>query len=260
MAVAGPGAGKKCIFPFMTRTTVHYACTRQGGHMPWCGTKPEENGGDIYHWGDCSNNCPVEHNDLADHIMKLYKERKQDSIFFASTKIKLQWFDYLVALEQSIFWTDCPIFMPMKYSNGFVSQKLDQNIIFYERQDLKYNLVDIFAVNRGPPIELKLGTWEKGAGVVFENKRNKWDRRTDLMGALFGNTLWSNDKMADFVYSENGTIIGSKGWLQDILFHVIGSLNLTVETRKNILLSWYPEDYNKKLAKESGEVKCNFKY
>ena len=26
------------------------------------------------------------------------------------------------------------------------------------------------------------------------------------------------------------------------------------------LPSWYPEDDNKKLANESGEVKCNFKY
>ena len=26
------------------------------------------------------------------------------------------------------------------------------------------------------------------------------------------------------------------------------------------LLSWYPEDDNKKLANESGEVKCNFEY
>ena len=143
-----------------------------------------------------------------------------------------EWLEYLASKEQSMFRSDCPNFFPLGQSQMLL-QKLDSNIIFYERKDSNYNLVDIFAVNNGPPIVLQFGTWVEGKGLQLEKSMNRWERRTDLMGAKFVNTLWDNEIMAHFIYNENGTIIGSDGWLQEILQYVIGSLNLTVETRSD---------------------------
>ena len=48
-----------------------------------------------------------------------------------------------------MFRSDCPVFMPLEYSD-IVELRLDSHIIFYEQHgDGGYNLVDKFAVNGG---------------------------------------------------------------------------------------------------------------
>ena len=56
------------------------------------------------------------------------------------------------------------------------------------------------------------------------------------MGATFLNTLWENDIMANFLYNDttNSTIIGSKGWFQDVLFYITERLNMHVKIREEI--------------------------
>ena len=164
----------------------------------------------------------------------LYKQRKQDSVIFVGTDTNHLWLEHLSMLEPSIFRSDCPVFMPIELSN-IVELKLDANILFYAKEGDQYNLIDKFSVDSGSPIIIHFGSWVERNGLQLERRINRWERRTDLMGATFVNTLWQdkkNKKMADFIYNENGTIIGSKGWFQEILFYVIGTLNLTVETRE----------------------------
>ena len=164
----------------------------------------------------------------------MYKQRKQDSIIFVGNDTKKEWLDHLIYLEQKIFSSDCPIFMPGDYS-GMMDLRLDSNIIFYQKEEEgTYNLIDKFSVNGRNPIAMKLGKWCSTCnGVILEKSMNRWDRRTDLMGASFINTLQKNGYAADFVYDENNNIIGSKGWDQEVLFYVIRHLNLTVTTRES---------------------------
>ena len=131
-----------------------------------------------------------------------------------------------------MFRSDCAIFMPNEYAKT-LKLRLDTNIIFYEKDETKYSLFDRFAINGGTPIVLKLGNWEKSNGVQLQMRMNRWERRTDLMGATFHNSLWSNAGLttwADFIYDENATITGSWGWVQETLFYMTDQLNLTVIT------------------------------
>ena len=164
----------------------------------------------------------------------LYREVKQDSVIILANLTK-KWLKHLEHLEPTMFRTDRPIFMPKEYSKT-VELKLDSNIVFFEIQaNGTINLVDEFAVNGGPTIDFQLGTWDMANGMRLEKTLNRWDRRTDLYGATFVNTLAPNDDFADFVRDENNTIIGSKGWLQDKLKYVIEQLNLTVKTTESTL-------------------------
>ena len=164
----------------------------------------------------------------------MYKQRKQDSIIFVGNDTKKEWLDHLIYLEQKIFSSDCPIFMPGDYS-GMMDLRLDSNIIFYQKEEEgTYNLIDKFSVNGQNPIAIKLGKWCSTCnGVKLEKSMNRWERRTDLMGASFINTPKKNGHVSDFIYDKNNNIIGSKGWYQEVLFYVINHLNLTVKTEEN---------------------------
>ena len=124
--------------------------------------------------------------------------------------------------------------MPVEYSN-IIEHRLDNNILFYENiEQERYHLVDIFAIKGGRAIVLDMGTWEKGSGVQLERKINRWDRRRDLMGAKFVNTLKYNHEYSYIIYNNsngeiflqnesrccNGTVIGSGGTYQDIVFYM----------------------------------------
>ena len=89
-------------------------------------------------------------NSFADYIVMLHHRRKQDSLIFAGTKISKGMLEDLHTLEQDIFRSDCPIFLPMEYSN-VMTLRLDSNIVFYgDQEDGSYSLVDKFAVNGEP--------------------------------------------------------------------------------------------------------------
>ena len=175
-----------------------------------------------------------DHIDLAEHISMLYEQRRQDSVLI--TDINSDLLAHLTMLVPSMFRSNSPIFMPLEFSNK-VELKLDSNIIFYEEKGHgKFNMVDKFAVNGGQPLVLQMGTWDEINGAKLEMRVNRWDRRTDLMGATFLNTLWPNDKWADFIYDNNGTIIGSKGWFQEKLFYITDRLNMQVKIREEVIL------------------------
>ena len=180
---------------------------------------------------------------FADFVAKSFHLWQQDSTFFiGSLKTAL--------LVPKMFTSDCPAFMPVEYSDR-IEHRLDNNILFYEKiGQVRYNLVDIFAIKGGRAIVLDMGTWEKGSGLQLERKINRWDRRNDLMGAKFVNTFKYNRDYSYFIYNNsngeivlqnesrccNGTIIGSGGTYQDLLFYMTDRLNITVETRNETRL------------------------
>ena len=71
--IAGPGAGKPCIFPFKWGGKVHNNCTLEYSRIYWCSTMVDENGQHVLgHEGHCSLGCPgVEYEG--------YKEEKCDT-------------------------------------------------------------------------------------------------------------------------------------------------------------------------------------
>ena len=174
-----------------------------------------------------------EQNELTEHIAMLYKQRKQDGVFFIGTVDEL--LRHLESLEPSMFRSSCPIFMPLELSNA-LGLKLDTNILFYEKESTKYKVTDMFAVNGGAPITLNVASWDESDGLILEKRISRLERRTDLMGATFLNTLWPSQLWANFIYNDNGTVIGSKGWFQDKLFYVTDALNLTVTIREEMVL------------------------
>ena len=162
----------------------------------------------------------------------LYYDRKQDSLIFIGSEIHTELLDNLQSSVQDMFRSDCPIFLPIEYSRS-VEMKLDNNIVFYENHmNGRYSLIDKFTVNGGPEIVLEIGAWDSN-GVDMKTKMNRWDRRTDLMGATFVNTLYEHKvgSSALFIHDSNGTIIGSRGHYQDQLFYILERLNVTIETR-----------------------------
>ena len=174
-----------------------------------------------------------EQNELADHIAMLYKYRKQDSVFFIGENKEL--LRNLALLEPSMFRSSCPVFMPLGLSDA-IDLRLDTNILFYKNINVEYHLVDKFSVNGGAGIELNVAFWDERDGLKVEMRVNRWERRTDLMGATFLNTLWHTTNWAEFIYNDSGSIIGSKGWFQEKLFYITDRLNLTVKIREEIIV------------------------
>lgn len=168
---------------------------------------------------------------LADFLIMLYKNRKLNSMIFVDHYVHRDLLNYLQFVNMDMFIADLPIFLPNEYSRT-IEIRLDNNVVFYDTQtNGSYSLIDRYTVNGGPEMVMEIGTWDKN-GVSLTKKMNKWDRRTNLMGAKFVNTLYENEVGgAFFVYGQNGTIIGSTGHYQDQLFYILDRLNVTIETR-----------------------------
>ena len=169
-------------------------------------------------------------NAFADFITTLHIDRKLNSLIFLDNHSHQDLLIYLQFVNMDMFTSDSPIFLPNEYS-ATMELRLDNNIVFYESSiNGSYSLIDKYSVNGGPEIVMEIGTWDKN-GVTLTKKMNRWDRRTNLMGSKFINTLYENKVGgAFFVYGKNGTIIGSRGHYQDQLFYILDGLNVTIET------------------------------
>ena len=155
----------------------------------------------------------------------IYNQTKQDGLFFVGTPKHTRLLNDLQTMVPDMFRSDCPIFMPMKYSNA-VEMKLDRNIIFYKSdEDEKYSLVDKFAIKGGPVIGLEVGAWDKSNGVQLDKRTNRWDRRTDLMGA----------KLTSMDISQSGGLSQkavknrlSRPELNEMSYYFAETINLTI--------------------------------
>ena len=198
----------------------------------------------------CLQNGDTDIAELTQHLTVIHEGRKQDGMIFVGAKVHEQLLKHMEDTDgtsllrspsianplesishPSFFRTNSPVFMPQEYSH-MMTLRLDSNIIFYEEvNDTAFELVDIFAVGGGPAIKLKLGMWGIGGGEIkLQSSMSRWDRRRDLKGAPFVNSIMVNGHWADFTRDDEGNITGSKGYTQEMLFYIIDSLNLTVKT------------------------------
>ena len=170
---------------------------------------------------------PSNLNLVADHLTLLHLNRMQDGVIFVGSDCHSR---LLKLVTQKIFRSNCPVFMPLCYSNE-IKLRLDSNIIFYvEQNTTQYQLIDIFAVKGGPLRSLRLGSWTRGEGMALEGSINRWDRRNDLTGATFVNSARNNDHYAVFRRNKDGKILYSWGMLQYMLgIVVVEKLNMTVK-------------------------------
>ena len=175
--------------------------------------------------GLCLINNGEQMQEMAKHLNAIYKGRKQDGIIFLGTRYHEHLVEQMIKLAPTIFTSDYPVFMPIEYSD-MMKLRLDSNIIFYKSSiPQRFELIDKFAVKGSPPIKLKLGLWNLDIGVTLQSSMNRWERRTDLGGALLINGVPDRK-----LIKVNGTIIGSEGYFQDKLFYITDRLNLTVKT------------------------------
>ena len=174
----------------------------------------------------------MEASEVAEHLSNVHKLGKQDGILLIGVKSHQKLLGILAndIPNESLFTRNYPVFMPTSYQND-IKLRLDSNVLFYEESGrASYGLQDIFAVKGGPPINLKVGKWDRARGLTLHTTINRWKRRTDLRGAPFINVFTWAGNWASLIKDQDGNITGSKGLIQDMLFYITDNLNLTIET------------------------------
>lgn len=181
----------------------------------------------IYQWLLCLSNRDTK--ELANNLASVHIQRKQDGIIYVGHQGHEELFKLLSERAPSVF-AAYPLFMPKSYQND-VHLRLDSNIYFYEVSEHEYyELFDIFAVTAGPSIVIEVGNWSIEDSIVLIKSMNRWDRRTNLHRTRFINCIANNPPTAELIKDRNGSIIGSKGPYQDLLYYITDQVNLTVET------------------------------
>ena len=183
----------------------------------------------------------LELNELTEHLIMSDKRGKQDGIIFIGDQYEL--IEQLQTKAPAMFRSNYPMFIPLEYST-LISLRLDSNIIFSEQQGPAYRLVDMFSVKGGPPIISELGTWDKIGGIKLKQKTHRWDRRTDLSGAVIVNNLGNFGSYSRIIRDDKGKVVGSQGELQNLLFFMAETLNATIKTTELPALGAWKELQN----------------
>ena len=179
-------------------------------------------------WILCLSNAG-DMNELAKHLVDIYSQTKHDGLIFLGQHGHGKLLKKLADDAPLLLSTNYPIFMPTSYKTD-IKLRLDSNVLFFEEKNVgNYDLYDIFAVKGGPSIALEVGRWNNDNGMVLRKRMNRWDRRTDLKGAIFVNGVSENPGWCDFIRDTNGNLIGTEGWYQEMLFYITDQLNLKVE-------------------------------
>ena len=132
----------------------------------------------------CVSNDGTDNVALIEHVAFLHKESRRDAlIVIGGGEQNRQLIAELARLAPFVFTSNCPVFMPIEYSD-VIPLRLDSNIIFYEEELDGFKMTDMFAVKEGSTITLDLGTWDTLRGFRFISAKNRWDRRRNLNGEL----------------------------------------------------------------------------
>ena len=179
---------------------------------------------------------------IAEHLLTLHRGRKQDGIIFVGSGKHRELLSLLADITPSeviintvdgpgsIFTSECPVFMPEEYRKD-LKLRLDSNIVFFKPWEVKKcQLVDIFAVKDGLQISEVMGNWDGRKGITFSGHRNRWDRRRDLRGANFTNGFHYQEGWAIPVRDDEGNLVGSEGYFQEMLFYITDGLNVTLKS------------------------------
>ena len=168
--------------------------------------------------------------DLALHLNMIYQLRKQDGLIFIGSRAHEKLVKQLAQISPFIFSSNCPVFMPIEYGKH-IELRLDSNILFYKKvSESEYTLLDKFGVKGGSPVTQELGSWNKDAGLELRASKFRWNRRTDLNGAVFINTLKFYKNYAEPLYDSQGNVVGSEGSHQARVHAFAESMNLNIET------------------------------
>ena len=134
-----------------------------------------------------------------------------------------------------MFTSECPVFIPREYLNA-TRLRLDSNILFYQhiKETGENRVTDIFAVKGGEPRVVEVAKWSGTYGFNFVGNINRWDRRVNLKGVIFENSLGDYGYQAHLIKDNNGAL-RSYGWFQDVLFYVTDGLDLAMKIKKNPL-------------------------
>ena len=181
-------------------------------------------------WLLCLSNV-MDTNEVVDYLVNGHK--RQDGVLLVGNQGHEDLLNKVANesdLNGSLFTRNYPFFMSISYKNN-IKLRLDLNILFYEdKGEANYQLYDIFAVKGGPPITLEVGKWNSRSGIKLQKSKNRWDRRTDLGGATFINAFGFNPRYSEPIKDKHNNTVGTKGYVQDMLFYVTDKLNLTIET------------------------------
>ena len=184
-----------------------------------------------HQWVLCFINDKVDHEELASYLISIHQQHKQDGLIFVGGQANNEILKQISKSASTLLTSNYPIFMPTSYKNN-IQLRLDSNIFFFsDRENGTYELHDIFAVKGGANIITDVGKWNIDDGMMLIKSMNRWDRRTDLRGATFINSLVINDYWAIITKDMHGNINGSKGWFQDKLYYITDNLNLTIEIK-----------------------------
>ena len=179
-----------------------------------------------HQWLLCLQN-EVDSVEVLHHMEIIQQGRKLDSLIFVGIQGHGNILKQLSVGATNFLISNIPAFIPISYRNN-IKLRLDSNIIFYAENDGgNFELYDIFAVKGGPSIELELGNWTHDNGMRLLNTKNRWERRTNLKQSTFINCMANNPGWAEFIRDKNGWIIGSKGYIPNMLFYITDMLNLT---------------------------------
>ena len=181
----------------------------------------------IYHSG------PESMNETLSEIMGMQITSSNSAIFFDGCELM----PVLNGLDsQDFFQKDIICMLNYELLSANLDWRLDSKVFFYDiKSTEKVTLTEKYAIKGGQPIVRELVAWMKDTG--FRNSDPTQDHlslkclhslRSDLMGVNLVNAAIEWPREVYFIRDSNGSIIGSTGYLQEILQALQLALNFTV--------------------------------
>ena len=156
-------------------------------------------------WVLCLSTSQHDESDIAAHLKTLHLNRKQDAVIFVKGEGMGRVIEKVTKIVPSLFRSPSPVFLPYDYAH-LINPTLDSNSIFYKEEvgTSRQTLIDIYAVNGGPPIIQNIGSWSRSEGLVLTASKYRWNRRIDLRGSSISNALSFYKNNAEPVYDNQG--------------------------------------------------------
>jgi hypothetical protein len=153
---------------------------------------------------------PVDMTDVSQHIQQLEQSQQVDVIIF------LDVFHPSVLWQLSALLSKGVTFLVPKNQNFNLTLRLDTNLFLYEEVNKSINLFESYSIKAGPVITQEIGTWNQTDRLNIPIP-GLWVRRYDLRGLLIRSTAVPYPAMCKFFFGKDNKIIGSSGYLQEIL-------------------------------------------
>ena len=173
--------------------------------------------------------------ETSNEVLNLDMSSSKSAVFFTG-------YDILPVLanisSRGFFQKDVISILDTKLLSASLQLRLDSKVFFYDVKSWnEVALTEKYAIKGGQPIFMEIGSWIKGIGLRYSNTtKNQYlifslsTLRSDLMGATLVNAALEFPREVYFIRDNEGNIIGSTGYLQEILQALQLALNFTVVT------------------------------